>query len=304
VAGGRVWVNARSEDRAAFEAAVNAGGGELCAPEDANTIVWAVDDPPAIRKHLGPGIRWVQLSSAGIEDWFKAGVVDDGRVWTAAKGAYAGPIAEYVVAVLLVIARRLHHAVRATRWQPLEISMLSGQTLGVVGAGGIGAAALRLVAPFGVRGIALTRSGRVLPGVAESVGPDGLDDLLRRSDFVLLAVPETPETIGLLGADRLALLSSHAWIINVGRGSIVDTDALVDALERGTPAGAVLDVTDPEPLQEEHPLWRLPNAIITSHSSCTLPLARAAFADRVQTNVARFLRGEPLLGVVDVGDGY
>jgi phosphoglycerate dehydrogenase-like enzyme len=131
-----------------------------------------------------------------------------------------------------------------------------------------------------------------------------LESLLCRSDFVVLSAPETAQTIGLLNADRLALLPSHAWIVNVGRGSTVDTAALVTALETGRLAGAALDVTDPEPLPDGHPLWRLPNAIITSHTACTPSLGRAAFADRVRTNISRFIRGEALLGRVDADLGY
>jgi phosphoglycerate dehydrogenase-like enzyme len=301
----RVWVNASTApDCAALEAAVRSGGGELCASEEANAIVWAADDPPAIRQHLTPEVRWVQLSSAGIEDWFAAGVIDSERTWTAAKGVYAGPIAEYVLAMLLAAARRLPEVLRASRWQPSPVAVIAGKTVGVIGAGGIGTAALRLLAPLGVRGLALTRSHRDVPGAIESVGPDDLDKLLRRSDFLLLAAPETPETIGLLDADRLALLPSQAWIVNVGRGSIIDTDALVVALEAGRLSGAALDVTEPEPLPDAHPLWQLPNVIVTSHTACTPSLGRAALADRVGMNVARFSRGEGLLGLVDPGLGY
>ena len=300
----RVWVNATTADCAALEAAVLSGGGEPCASDEANAIVWAADDPPTIRQHLRPEVRWVQLSSAGIEDWFAAGVIDRERTWTAAKGVYAEPIAEYVLAMLLAAARRLPEVLRATRWHPSPVAVIAGKTVGVIGAGGIGTAAVRLLVPLGVRCVALTRSPRDVPGAIESVGPDDLDKLLRRSDFLLLAAPETPETVGLLDADRLALLPSHAWIVNVGRGSIIDTDALVVALEAGHLSGAALDVTDPEPLPDAHPLWRLPNAIVTSHTACTPSLGRAALADRVGTNVARFRRGEALLGLVDPELGY
>ena len=299
-----IWVNAPAAARAGLEAAVRAGGGEVCTPDSATAIVWAVDDPPAIRRHLTPSIRWVQLSAAGIEDWFEAGVIDRERTWTAAKGVYADPIAEYVLAMLFVAARRLPEVVLTRRWQPLEVSLLRGKTVGIIGAGGIGTAVLRLLGPLGVHQIALTRSGRDVPDAAESVGPDELDELLRRSDFLLLAAPETAETRGLLSAQRLALLPAHAWIVNVGRGSIVDTPALIAALEGGRLGGAALDVTDPEPLPEDSPLWRLPNAIVTSHTASTLTLGREAFADRVRANTLRFGRGEPLLGVVDVDAGY
>lgn len=300
----RVWVNATVASRRILESAVLAGGGQLSPPHAANAIIWAVDDPPSIAEYLTPEVSWVQLSSAGIEDWFYAGVIDRARTWTAAKGVYAGPIAEYILAMLLAACRRLPEVVRGDRWRPLEVSVLAGKTVGLVGAGGIGAAALRLLAPLGANCVALTRGGGKVAGAAESVGPEGLDDLLSRSDFVVLATPETRETIGLISAARLALLPPNAWIVNVGRGSTIDTDALVTALGTGRLAGAVLDATDPEPLPEAHPLWQLPNAIVTSHTACTPTLGRSALADRVTTNVARFRRGEPLVGIVDPDIGY
>jgi D-3-phosphoglycerate dehydrogenase len=244
------------------------------------------------------------LSSAGIEDWFEAGVIDRSRNWTAAKGVYAAAIAEYVLTMMLAASRRLPEVLRTPGWQPRDVSSLLGATIGVVGAGGIGEALLQLLLPFGTRSIALTRGGRTVPGATESVDPDGLDRLLSRADYVVLAAPETPETVGLLSRSRLKLLQTHAWIINVGRGSIIDTDALVDALEHHRLGGAVLDVTSPEPLPDEHPLWRLPNAIITSHTASTPRLGRDHLSARIQANVNRFARGEELLGLVDVDLGY
>jgi phosphoglycerate dehydrogenase-like enzyme len=300
----RIWVNASPEDRVVFEAAVERGGGVVSDAAAADALVWAVDDPPSIRRYLTPEVRWVQLSSAGIEEWFVAGVIDRARIWTAAKGVYAEPIAEYVLAMMLAAARRLHEVVADDSWQPRDVSSLAGATVGIVGAGGIGRALLRLLMSLGMRSIALTRSGRVIPGAGESVGPEGLSDLLRRSDYVVLAAPETADTMRLISAPELASLLPHAWIINVGRGSILDTDALVDALSGGRIGGAALDVTSPEPLPDAHPLWQFPNAIITSHTASTRRLGRDRLAHRIQTNVDRFRRGRQLLGVVDVDLEY
>jgi phosphoglycerate dehydrogenase-like enzyme len=158
--------------------------------------------------------------------------------------------------------------------------------------------------PFGVNTLALTRSGRSVPGADASVGPDSVDDLLRSSDYLILAAPDTSETRGLLDAKRLTLLRRSAAVINVGRGTIIDTNALVDALRNGRVRAAVLDVTDPEPLPERHPLWELPNALVTSHSASTPTLAGAAFVDRVRQNVERYCAGDPLLGLVDPQLGY
>jgi len=299
-----IWVNARPEHRVALEAAVERGGGVVSSAAAADALVWAVDDPPSIRRYLTPQVRWVQLSSAGIEEWFEAGVIDRARLWTAAKGVYAEPIAEYVLAMMLAAARRVPEVVGDESWQPRDVSSLAGATVGIVGAGGIGRALLRLLVPLGTRSIALTRGGRAVPGAAESVGPDGLDSLLRRSDYVVLASPETAETIGLLSTREIALLQPHAWIINVGRGSILDTDALVAALAGGRIGGAALDVTSPEPLPAGHALWAFPNVIITSYTGSTSRLGREHLAHRIQANVDRFSRGLELLGLVDVDLEY
>lgn len=299
-----VWVRAADEDRPHFEQAVLAAGAELCSPPSADAIVWAADEPRSILPYLHPGIGWVQLSSAGIEDWFEEGVIDAKRRWTAAKGVYARPIAEYALAMMLAGARRLPTALRGTTWRPLEVDTLAGKTVGIVGAGGIGAALIRLLEPFGVRTLALTRTGRVVPGATESIGPASLDRLLGESDHVVLAAAATPETRGLLSRDRLARMRPSAWLVNVARGTLVDTDALVDALRSGRLAGAALDVTDPEPLPDDHPLWRLPNAIVTSHTAGSTDFSRQAFALRIRENVARYMRGEELVGAVDPETGY
>src|SRR5438034_1354860 len=215
-----VWVNAPVAAAPALQAAVvRAGGAVSDDPGSANAIVWAMDDPPSIERYLAPSTEWVQLSSAGIEDWFQAGVIDERRLWTAAKGVYAKPIAEYVVAMLLTAARRLHQVVGDLEWRPRDVETLAGKTVGIIGAGGIGQAVVELLTPFGVQTIAMTRSGRNVSNAGTSVGPKALEQLLAQSDFVVLAAPETPQTIGMLSARQLALLQPHAWLVNVGRGT-------------------------------------------------------------------------------------
>ena len=299
-----VWLEAEGADRVALERAVELGGGRIVEAGGANAIVWAAGGNERIRRLLRPGVEWVQVWDAGFDDWWATGAVDGTRTWTAAKGVYALPIAEYCVAALLSAARLLPTVVRARRWDPLHVRSLDGAVVGIVGAGGIGAELISLLRPLGATTLALTRSGREVPGVAESLGPEGLDQLLAASDYVVLAAPLTPETDGLLSAERLALMRDTAWLVNVGRGRLVDTSALVAALVKGSIAGAVLDVTDPEPLPDGHPLWQQPNTVITSHTACTAELGRAALAARVVENVRRFAAGEPLLGVVDLDAGY
>jgi len=299
-----VWIQADDAWRPGLEDAVRLGGGVIVPRERAEAIIWAADRPHDLQASLHAGIEWVQLSSAGIEDWFAAGVIDDRRRWTAAKGVYAGPIAEYVIGMLLAGVRRLPELMRDRRWQPLEVRTLRGATVGIVGAGGIGSAVIELLRPMGARPIAATRSGRGVDGADVSVGPTEIDAVVRESDFLVLAAPDTPETRGLFDARLFRQMRPHAWLVNVGRGTIIDTQALVDALREGKLAGAALDVTDPEPLPRGHALWGMPNVIITSHTACTPTLGAAAFATRVQENVHRFRAGAPLLGTVETEHGY
>ncbi len=280
------------------------GGGEVVSLDRAEAIIWADDRPADLRAVLHRGIKWVQLSSAGIEDWLAAGVIDDRRRWTAATGVYARPIAEYLIAAILAAARRLPLHVNSRNWKSLEAQTLDGATVGIIGAGGIGSALIKLLQPFDARTIAVTRTGRRVPGADTSLGPDDIDIVVAASDFLVLAAPDTGATRGMLGAARLAKMRPDAWLINVGRGTAVDTAALVAALERGQIGGAILDVTDPEPLPDDHPLWRLPNAVITAHTASTPALGAKALTDRVEENVRRFRSGEPLLGQIELSRGY
>jgi phosphoglycerate dehydrogenase-like enzyme len=281
--------------------AVRAGGGRIAPVDEATALIWASSDPPAtLLPHLTPAIEWVQLWDAGVEAWFRAGVIDEARVWTAAKGVYAKPIAEYVLATMLAAARQLPHVVAARTWQQFDVGLIAGTTVGILGAGDVGSALIRALSPFGVHILAMTRSGLDVAVAVESFAPDAVDQILRRSDYVICALPETPETIGLLSGARLQAMRSSAWLINVGRGSVVDTDALTSALAAGQIAGAVLDVTDPEPLPDKHPLWSAQNVLITSHTACTALLGRTSLCDRVRDNVARFRCRTRLVGQIDV----
>ncbi|MEA2291993.1 MAG: hypothetical protein QOF17_1013 [Solirubrobacteraceae bacterium] len=288
-----------------FAAAVEAGGGRVGGLESAQALVlWQPDlapkpDVPA----LPPGVRWVQLPAAGVEHWL--GRMPDGPVYTSAAGAFAMPVAEHALALMLAGARSLADCARAERWDgAIPARSLEGTTVAIVGAGGIGRALIGLLAPFGVRVLAVTRRGRPVEGAAVTVAADRLDEVLPAADHVVLAAPGTPGTRHQFDAERLARLKPGAWLVNVGRGSLVDTGALVAALESGPLGGAGLDVTDPEPLPDGHPLWRHERVLITPHVASTLEGERRHYAVRVRENVARFAAGEPLLGVVDRDAGY
>jgi D-3-phosphoglycerate dehydrogenase len=258
---------------------------------------------------LHPGIRWVQLGSAGIEKWLREGLIDRQRVWTSCRGVYARPIAEHALALMLAAACNLPERIRARRWGPWAwgapgASRLFGRTVGIIGCGGIGEALVQLLQPFHPVILALTRTSRIIPGATTSLGHDGLDRLLADSDYVVVAAPHTASTVKLISGKKLALMRRTAWLINVSRGSIIDTDALVAALAAGTIGGAALDVVEPEPLPDDHPLWSLPNVIITPHSACTREHSLELFAARLQENLVRYRLGADLLGVIDIETGY
>jgi phosphoglycerate dehydrogenase-like enzyme len=300
----RVHVGPEPDDL--VSAAVEAGGGEVVPdPADAQAIVWLAGEPAGLRAVLHPGVRWVQLSSAGVEQWLAEGAIDAERAWTSAAGAYGETVADHALALALAGRRRLPESARATRWGgEREGRPLYGCTVAVIGAGAIGRALIALLAPWRCRIVAVTRSGRDVPGAAVSLATADVDRVWPEADVTVLAAPATDATRRLVGAAELAAFRPDAWLVNVARGTLVDTNALVEALAAGRLGGAALDVTDPEPLPDDHALWREPRALITPHVANTTDLRRRALADWTRDNVARFARGDELGGTVEPGRGY
>jgi phosphoglycerate dehydrogenase-like enzyme len=298
----RVWLGPGRPG--ALLAPLERAGALAPSPQAANVVVWTAG-PEDIAGILHPDVAWVQLVSAGVETWLSTGMLDQARIWTNASGAFGERVAEHVLALILAAAKNLPRAIRANEWQEtLESAIFRGSTVGVVGAGAIGRATLMLLRPFGVRCVALTRSGRNVPEADVSLAANARDDLLRMSDFVVLAAPLTPATKAFIGAREIELLGPSGFLINVARGGLIDTEALVAALKRGRLGGACLDVTDPEPLPPDHPLWTLPNVLITPHIANPPGTHFDALAPLVLENIARFRRGDKLSGVIDVGRGY
>ena len=174
----------------------------------------------------------------------------------------------------------------------------------MLGGGGITESLLRLLGPFGCDVTVLRNRPQPMEGAAQVVGAPELGEVLPGTDLLVLALALTPETTGIIGAAELAELPSHAWIVNVARGGHIVTDDLVAALREGSIGGAALDVTDPEPLPDDHPLWTLPNCLITPHIGNTPEMGLVLLADRVTANVALRIAGEPLIGPVYVDLGY
>lgn len=259
-----------------------------------------------------PRLKWVQTIGAGIE-WLLTPEVrarEDLRV-TNTSGIHGQAIAEHVLGFIAMWSRQLHRAVRQqseARWDaaPLRehLGSLAGATLGIVGYGAIGQRIAEIAVAFGMRVIALKRTPGAIPAVDRVFGPGQLAAFLKDAEYVVNALPLTETTRGFFGAKEIAAMRSDAVLINIGRGATVDTDALVDALRSGRIAGAALDVTDPEPLPAEHPLWSLENVILTPHCAGAHPgytqRASAIFLE----NLARFVAGNPLVNQVDKHAGY
>ena len=290
-------VHVAPESDRAVDEAVLAAGGRIGRLEEASALIWLDSNPDSFPSSLPDSIRWVQLPSAGVERWLDK--VDRERVWTSAAGAYGLPVAEHALALMLAGSRRLHECARATTWTAPPARPLDGSTVAIVGAGGIGRALIGLLEPLDVEVLAVTRRGRdgTLPA-------DRLGELLPTADHVVIAAPATADTRHIIGAAELEAMRDDAWLVNVARGSLIDTGALVDALARGAIGGAALDVTDPEPLPDGHPLWTEPRALITPHIANPEATLRRYLARHVQENVARFANGEPLHSQIDLDAGY
>ena len=285
--------------------AVIGGGAELVPVDDAEAIVWAdarnVDALAALLDDADH-IRWVQLPFAGIENFVDH--LDHDRVWTCGKGVYAEPVAELALSLGVAGLRNVGAYARASEWSgPAGRNLLNGNVT-ILGGGGITESLVRLLQPWNCRITVVRSQVQAMDGVDDVLEADRYADALPGADLVVLALALTPETEAMFGADEFALMEDHAWIVNVARGRHIVTDDLVDALRDGTIGGAGLDVTDPEPLPAGHPLWSLPNCIITPHVGNTPEMAKPLLAERVSENVRRFGRGEELLGLVDVDAGY
>jgi phosphoglycerate dehydrogenase-like enzyme len=284
--------------------AVLAGGGEIVDVNDADGLMWFAMGPDGLREILDdtPSIRWVGLPAAGIEAYLS--VLDPARTWTAAKGVYAEPCAEHALALMLACFRSIPQYARRDSWSPAIGRHLYDASVTIVGAGGIALALVDLLKPFRCDVTLVRRKGRPDAVDPRMVGTEELSAALATADVVVLAPALTPATHGLIGPEQLAAMRSDAWLVNIGRGGLVVTDALVDALQTGAIGGAALDVTDPEPLPTGHPLWKLDNCIITPHTANPPVLMRPLLERHITTNVRSFVAGEPLTGIVDVGLGY
>lgn len=294
----------------------------VCAPQEAlpgqpvtqEDVDWAqviLGNVPAAMLHGSPALEWLQTNSAGVEAYIQPGVLAGDTLLTNATGAYGLAIAEHMLGMLLELFKKLElyrDAQKSGAWQSQgAVKAVYGSTVLVLGMGDIGGEFAARCKALGAKVIGVRRSPRPCPEYADEVHLlEDLDSLLPQVDVVAITLPGTDATRGLMSRERLAKMKEGAVLLNVGRGFIVDTEALCDALERGHLSGAGVDVTDPEPLPPTHRLWNIPTAVVTPHISGFYHLRETheRIVGIFLENLRHFQAGEPLRNLVDFATGY
>ena len=259
---------------------------------------------------VAPQLKWIQLTSAGADRLLGSGFIQQGVTVTTVSGLHATPIGEFILQSILLIAKKAPQYMRSqarhewSRFMPRE---LYGSTVGIVGIGNIGAEAGRLAKAFGCRVIATKRSTTTresTPYADEIMPAPELPRLLAESDYVVLSMPLTPETRGMIGEAELRAMKPTAALINIARGPVVVQEALIRALREGWIAAAALDVFDKEPLPADSPLWDMENVIISPHISGGTEIYNVRAVEIFAENLRRYLGGQPLRKIVDPARGY
>lgn len=293
----------------------SAGHQEVDSIDQAQVYINTTPDPQEIPK-IPANIEFVQHCFTGVNQLIDAGVItDDGVPWCNAAGAFAQPVAESALGLLLSQAH--HHkrfALEATWDGAREIDESqawlytpkghTSKKVAIFGAGGIGQELISMLQPFGVHITAVNRSGRQVAGADVTVALADATSVWSEADFIVLIMPLTEETNGLVDAAKFKAMKKSAILINVGRGKLVNTDDLVDALRSGEIAGAGLEVVDPEPLPDDHPLWGLKNCTMTPHMGASWQVADFHLGEIFNANAAAWEEGKPLPTHIDPKAGY
>ena len=291
----------------AYEQAVVSGGAEVAQLSDqVRALIWTDYSAP---EKLGdvleqnPQIEWVQLPFAGVDAF--ANVLSAPVKFTSAKGSYKEPVAEHALALSLALGRKIPVRVKATSWGKREAVSFYDSNILIVGAGGIAQELIGMLKPFRAR-ISVCRNQAEIPvnGSQEVFALDQLGEKISRADLVVIACALTEKTRGLFSTALFSKMKPTAFLVNVARGPIVKTADLIAALDSGLLSGAALDVTDPEPLPDGHPLFGRDDLIVTPHTADTKEIVMRHFALRVEQNVKAFLGQGPWIGEVDPGRGY
>ncbi|MSS69927.1 MAG: D-2-hydroxyacid dehydrogenase [Candidatus Latescibacteria bacterium] len=253
-------------------------------------------------------LKWVQQPHAGVEGFMYPAFKASDVILTNCRRLYGRQISEHAFALLLALTRRIPEHVEARRrqhWEILPCLELAGMTMGILGLGGIGRAIAERAKAFEMRVIAVDPEPVERPDAVDELGRlDGLPAFLAASDVLMVCCPSTPETHKLLSHDQFNRMPEGSYLINVSRGRVIDEEALVAALRSGRLAGAGLDVTYTEPCPPDSPLWTEPNVILTSHSAGQSQHVRRRAVELFIDNLSRYIKGEPLVNLVDKQKGY
>ncbi|MFH0847415.1 MAG: D-2-hydroxyacid dehydrogenase [Chloroflexota bacterium] len=272
-------------------------------------VLFAFRLPQNVLKRA-PNLKWIQVTSAGVERYLNSEMIASPVILTNASGIHATPISEWVIMTMLMFAKRMPQYFefkRAKQWERLASSVLNGRTVGVIGLGDIGREVARLAKAFRMNVIGTKRtvkSGDRVRYVDKLVPRGQIYRLFRESDFVVVAVPFTSETQKMVGEKELKLMKPSAYLFNIGRGDIIDEPVLIRALEEKGISGAGLDVFTREPLPADSKLWGLDNVILTPHVSGSMEDYVARACDLFVKNLKRYIEGKRLVNVVDKKRGY
>lgn len=270
--------------------------GVLQVASDAEILITYGDDLDEEKVNDFPELRWIHVISAGVELLPFAALKNRSIQVTNARGIHEIPMGEHAVAVILQWTRRLHQYLdrqRQGEWDSsLHVEELSGKTVSILGTGAIGRGIAARLKAFGVRVLGMNTDGRPHPLFDEIVAPHDLERLLKVSDFVVVTLPLTSHTQGLIGARELAWMKPTACLINMGRGAVVDEAALLNALAEESIGGAILDVFEQEPLPKDHPFWSQKNVLITPHVSGRSPLYMSRALDLFSHNMKVYTSGK------------
>ena len=252
-------------------------------------------------------LRWAQAMTAGVEGWLALPDLPPALTLTCARGTHRESMPENIIGSIFYVSKPYAAAVaeqKNAKWVHRVAQPLNGKTLGILGIGEIGAEVARMAAAFGMRVLGTKRRVGPVPHVEQVLGADRTDEVLAQSDFVLLLLPATPETENLINADKLAKMKPGAWLLNFGRGHLINDADLIAAVKAKTIAGALLDVFRQEPLPADHPFWGTEGIIVLPHIGGPHPQRDRIVAKLFVENLGRFLDGKPLTQIVDRAAGY
>ena len=287
------------------QAVEQAGGIVVEMGPEIKGLIWLDYSKPAALAEMldkNPQIEWVQLPFAGVDAFSE--IIKRPIRFTSAKGAYREPVAEHALALSLALMRIIPERVKTQTWGRQFADSLYDSNVLIFGGGGIAEELIKLLTPFRVKITVIRNQLQTLKGVAKTLGFEHLESELSQADLVILAAALTDQTTKLLNRKKLSQMKPTAYLVNIARGPMVDTDDLIEALNSDLIAGAALDVTDPEPLPDGHPLWNAKNIIITPHSADTRVQVVRLFSERIRENIAAFESGKGWVGQVDPLLGY